>query len=159
MRQILISSKFFTRSQKFVKTMSSKKQKYLVKWIEVKSWREKTLVNAISNRIVAILVYRTRPRQGRGQGAIAYLGRRRRIKTTGQAWATSQERRATTRHRPAGATSCKLKFVLRYVKRVKIWSLNLKFFSVKKFVKLKWDLQNLSPFNLTNKISKLHLQH
>ena len=28
MRQILISSKFFTRSQKFVKTMSSKKQKH-----------------------------------------------------------------------------------------------------------------------------------
>ena len=77
----------------------------------------------------------------------------------GQAWATSLERRATTRHRPAGATSCKLKFVLRYVKTVKIWSLNLKFFSVKKFVKLKWDLQNLTPFNLTNKISKLHLQH
>ena len=33
-----------------------KKQKYLVKWIEVKIWREKTLVNAISNRIKAILV-------------------------------------------------------------------------------------------------------
>ena len=60
MRQILAS--FSQDTKKFVKTMSSnfgcnkKKQKYLVKWIEVKSSREKTPVNAISNRILAILV-------------------------------------------------------------------------------------------------------
>ena len=47
MRQILAS--FSKHSyEKFVKTMSSillvKKQKYFVKWIEVKTWIEKTLV-------------------------------------------------------------------------------------------------------------------
>ena len=71
MRQILANFCFsvFTRYEKFVKTMSSnfssskETKKNLVKPIEVKSWRERTsLVNAVSNRIVAILVYRTKPR-------------------------------------------------------------------------------------------------
>ena len=69
MRQILASFSVFTegdiffhkiwkvRQNKWVQILVGvKKQKYLVKWIKVKSWREKTLVNAISNYIVAILV-------------------------------------------------------------------------------------------------------
>ena len=64
MRQILASF-MKSSSKQWVQILAVvKKQKYLVKWIEVKSWREKTHVNAISNRIVAILVLRTRPRQG-----------------------------------------------------------------------------------------------
>ena len=69
MRQILARS--FSQVQD-IKSLSKqwvqilvvvKKQKYLVKWIEVKSWRDKTLVNAISTalrhiqlQLLAILV-------------------------------------------------------------------------------------------------------
>ena len=65
MRQILASFSVFRKYEKHWKVRQNKwvqilvvvkKQKYLVKWIEAKSWREKTFVNAISNRIVAILV-------------------------------------------------------------------------------------------------------
>ena len=54
MRQILASFFYKSSSKQWVQILIVvKKQKYFVKWFEVKSWREK---NATSNRIVAILV-------------------------------------------------------------------------------------------------------
>ena len=58
MRQILasFSKEMKSLSKQWVQTsVVVKKQKYLVNWIEVKSWREKTLKNATSNRIIAIM--------------------------------------------------------------------------------------------------------